>query len=141
MPDGLKYFGTYGVPKEKFINYNDIIQKGNDVSLGSIVVLDALVLSGFTAVKYIFDWPLEATAVYTIVEVLIALAYFLLAKVTEGYHYIFYYMTVEVLIVYGSYAMSYDSPGTIFLYPAVVVLLPLFLTLCRREVSETVRFR
>ncbi len=126
MPDGLKYFGTYGVPKEKFINYNDIIQKGNDVSLGSIVVLDALVLSGFTAVKYIFNWPLEATAVYTIVEVLIALAYFLLAKVTEGYHYIFYYMTVEVLIVYGSYAMSYDSPGTIFLYPAVVVLLPLF---------------
>ena len=126
MPDGLKYFGTYGVPKEKFINYNDIIQKGNDVSLGSIVVLDALVLSGFTAVKYIFDWPLEATVVYTIVEALIAVAYFLLAKVTEGYHYIFYYMTVEVLIVYGSYAMSYDSPGTIFLYPAVVVLLPLF---------------
>ena len=126
MPDGLKYFGTYGVSKEKFINYNDIIQKGNDVSLGSIVVLDALVLSGFTAVKYIFDWPLEATVVYTIVEVLIALAYFLLAKVTEGYHYIFYYMTVEVLIVYGSYAMSYDSSGTIFLYPAVVVLLPLF---------------
>ena len=126
MPDGLKYFGTYGVSKEKFINYNDIIQKGNDVSLGSIVVLDALVLSGFTAVKYIFDWPLEATVVYTIVEALIAVAYFLLAKVTEGYHYIFYYMTVEVLIVYGSYAMSYDSPGTIFLYPAVVVLLPLF---------------
>ena len=122
----IKWFRTYGVPKEKFENYTEIIQQGNDTSLGAIVVIDALVLAIFTGIKYIYNWPLEATAVFAIIEVLVAMAYFLLAKVTEGYHHIFFYVTVEVLIVYGAYAMSFDNMGTIFLYPAVVVLLPLF---------------
>ena len=121
-----KWFKTYGVPKEKFANYTDIIQQGNDKSLGSIVVLDALVLAGYSGIKYIYDWPLEMIVIYTIIEVLIAISYFFLANVTKGYHFIFYYLTVEVLLMFGTYAMSFGSIGTIFLYPAVVVLLPLF---------------
>ncbi len=121
-----KWFKHYGVPKERFVKYNDIIQQGNDTSLGVIVVLDALVLTTFTVFKYIADWPLDAMIIFTIVEIIIALSYFVLAKSTEGYHYIFFYLTVEVMIVFGTYAMSLEDASTIFLYPAVAVLLPLF---------------
>ena len=121
-----KWFKHYGVPKERFVKYNDIIQQGNDTSLGAIVVLDALVLTTFTVFKYIADWPLDAMIIFTIVEIIIALSYFVLAKSTKGYHYIFFYLTVEVMIVFGTYAMSLEDASTIFLYPAVAVLLPLF---------------
>lgn len=121
-----KWFKHYGVPKERFIKYNDIIQQGNDTSLGAIVVLDAMVLTTFTVFKYIADWPLDAMIIFTIIEIIIALSYFVLAKSTKGYHYIFFYLTVEVMIVFGTYAMSLENASTIFLYPAVAVLLPLF---------------
>lgn len=126
MLNALKYFKTYGVPKERFANYKEIIQEGNDISLGVIVVINALILAIYTAVTYIQGWDLSATPVFTIVEVLIAMAWFLLAKYTKGYHYWFFYASVEVIMVYGAYAMSIDSVGTIFLYPAIVVLMPLF---------------
>lgn len=121
-----KWFKHYGVPKEKFANYNDIIQQGNDTSLGAIVVLDALILTVFTVFKYVANWPLNATVFFTIIEIIIALSYFMLSKSTQGHHHIFFYLTVEVMIVYGAYAMSIESASTIFLYPAVAVLLPLF---------------
>ena len=40
MLNTLKYFKTYGVPKERFANYKEIIQEGNDTSLGVIVVIN-----------------------------------------------------------------------------------------------------
>lgn len=121
-----KWFKHYGVPKERFVKYNDIIQQGNDTSLGAIVILDALILTVFTAFKYIAGWPLNATIIFTIIEIIIALSYFVLAKSTKRYHFIFFYLTVEVMIIFGVYAMSIESASTIFLYPAVAVLLPLF---------------
>ena len=123
-----KWFKHYGVPKEKFAKYNDIIQQGNDTSLGVIVVLDALILTVFTVFKYVANWPLNATVIFTIIEIIIALSYFMLSKSTQGHHHIFFYLTVEIMIVYGAYAMSIESASTIFLYPAVAVLLPLFYT-------------
>ncbi|MCR4611380.1 MAG: hypothetical protein K5644_05735, partial [Lachnospiraceae bacterium] len=121
-----KWFKTYGVPKERFDNYQEIIQQGNDTSLGAVVVISALVLTVYTAIKYFFNWELEATVFFTLIEILIAISYFTLAKLTKGYHYIFFYLSVEVLVVFGAYAMSTGRIGAIFLYPAVVVLLPLF---------------
>ena len=121
-----KWFKHYGVPKERFEKYDDIIQKGNDTSLGAVVVLDAIVLAIFTAINYIAGWGLDAVVLFTIIEIIIALVYFILEKRTRGYHFIFFYMTVEVMILFGCYAMSLDNAGTIFLYPAVAVLLPLF---------------
>ena len=59
-----KWFKHYGVPKEKFAKYSDIIQQGNDTSLGAMVVLDALILTVFTVFKYVANWPLNATVIY-----------------------------------------------------------------------------
>lgn len=126
MFSNAKWFKHYGVPKERFAKYDEIIQKGNDTSLGAVVVLDALVLAIFTAINYIAGWGLDAVVIFTIIEIIIALVYFILEKRTRGYHFIFFYMTVEVMILFGCYAMSLDNAGTIFLYPAVAVLLPLF---------------
>ena len=121
-----KWFKHYGVPKERFEKYDEIIQKGNDTSLGTVVVLDALVLAIFTAINYVAGWGLDAIVIFTIVEIIIALLYFILEKRTRGYHFVFFYLTVEIMILFGCYAMSLDNAGTVFLYPAVAVLLPLF---------------
>ena len=75
-----KWFKHYGVPKERFEKYDDIIQKGNDTSLGAVVVLDAIVLAIFTAINYIAGWGLDAVVLFTIIEIIIALSYFTLSK-------------------------------------------------------------
>lgn len=126
MLSKAKWFKTYGVNEDRFDDCKEIIQDGNDTSLAVIAVANSLMILAYTAINYIRDWTLDYAFIFALVEIIITVLYFLLSKVTVGYHHWFFYTSVFVLLGFGAYAMSFDNLSTVFLYPAIVVLLPLF---------------
>ncbi len=126
MLQELKWFNTYGVDPKKAKQAKHLIQQGNDTSLSIVLICEFLVLIIFHVLSFVMDLPLEKAKYFMIVEAIIAVIYFLVRTKSKFNNYIFYYASVEVMLLFAVYIMRLNTFAGAALYPAITVVFPLF---------------
>ena len=122
----IKWVKQYGVSPEAYARCDDLVQEGNETSLSAVVVLDALLLIILTAYNNLTGKGLEYSFLFAVAATIVALLYYALRHVIKKNHFLFFYASVECLLLFSIYVMGLQSYSAAVLYPSVVVLLPLF---------------
>lgn len=126
MFEKLKSAKYYGLSKETYDNCFDIIQEGNDKSLAGVLLITAGFLAVMTGGNFLLHRPAAFPLWLTVVSVVDMVLFFTIGKYCRHHHHLFFYLAVEMLLIYCVYAMSFGTKNSLVLYPAVAVVLPLF---------------
>lgn len=115
----------YGIPKETFESCLDIIEAGNAQSLAAMTVLDTIFLGVMTGYNFISNRFIWVPLLLTIFSGFITIGFYAVRKKWKQHH-IFFYLSVQVMMSYGVYALTFQTVSSSVLFLAVVLLLPLF---------------
>lgn len=116
----------YGVKKEVFDSCFDIIQEGNDKSLTCVLIINALLFIVISVANVVRGRNATVAIACAVLASMVAVLFFLLGPVLQRYHHVFFYLATQVTLFYGVYSMSFGEYTSLILYPATVMVLPLF---------------
>ncbi len=122
----IKKAKYYEISEETFESCFDIIQEGNDRSLSAVVVINAIFYAVMVILHAAMGRSLIMPVVCSVAAVFVAVLFFALRDKLPRKHHIFYYLAVQIMLFYSVYLMSWGLDVSVVLYPAIVMLLPLF---------------